>query len=51
MLSLLGLPLTAGFIGKIFGFRPAIESGEPLLTIMVVVAVISTAISAYYYCV
>lgn len=49
MLSLLGLPLTAGFIGKIMVFRPALESGEPLLTIMVVAAVICTAISAYYY--
>lgn len=49
MLSLLGLPLTAGFIGKILVFSPAIQSGEPLLTIMVVVAVITTAISAYYY--
>ncbi len=49
MLSLLGLPLTAGFIGKILVFRPALEADKPLLTIMVVVAVISTAISAYYY--
>lgn len=49
MLSLLGLPLTAGFIGKILVFSPAIQSGEPLLTLMVVVAVITTAISAYYY--
>ena len=43
------MPLTAGFIGKILVFSPAIQSGEPLLTIMVVVAVITTAISAYYY--
>lgn len=49
MLSLLGLPLTAGFIGKIMVFRPALDSQSPLLTTMVVVAVISTAISAYYY--
>jgi NADH-quinone oxidoreductase subunit N len=49
MLSLLGLPLTAGFIGKILVFSPAIAANNPLLTTMVVVAVISTAISAYYY--
>ncbi len=49
MLSLLGLPLTAGFIGKILVFSPAIEAGQPLLTTMVVVAVICTAISAFYY--
>jgi NADH-quinone oxidoreductase subunit N len=49
MLSLLGLPLTAGFIGKIMVFRPALEAGYPLVTALVVVAVIGTAISAYYY--
>lgn len=49
MLSLLGLPLTAGFIGKVLVFRPALEAGSVLLTVMVVVAVINTAISAYYY--
>jgi NADH-quinone oxidoreductase subunit N len=49
MLSLLGLPLTAGFIGKVLVFRPALESGDTLLAIVVVAAVINTAISAYYY--
>jgi NADH-quinone oxidoreductase subunit N len=49
MFSLLGLPLTAGFIGKVLVFRPALEAGNALLTIMVVAAVINTAISAYYY--
>src|SRR5437762_9118181 len=49
MLSLLGLPLTAGFMGKVLVFRPALEAGNPLLTMLVVVAVINTAISAYYY--
>jgi NADH-quinone oxidoreductase subunit N len=49
MLSLLGLPLTAGFMGKILVFRPALEAGNPILTLLVVVAVINTAISAYYY--
>ena len=49
MLSLLGMPLTAGFIGKIMVFRPALEAGNTLLTAVVIVAVISTAISAYYY--
>ncbi|MEO8650472.1 MAG: NADH-quinone oxidoreductase subunit N [Acidobacteriota bacterium] len=49
MLSLLGLPLTAGFIGKVLVFRPALEAGGVLLTALVVVAVINTAISAYYY--
>ncbi|MBC7900255.1 MAG: NADH-quinone oxidoreductase subunit N [Saprospiraceae bacterium] len=49
MLSLLGLPLTAGFMGKVLVFRPALEAGTTLLTVVVVAAVINTAISAYYY--
>ncbi|MBS1792882.1 MAG: NADH-quinone oxidoreductase subunit N [Acidobacteria bacterium] len=49
MLSLLGLPLTAGFMGKVLVFRPALEAGSPMLTVLVVVAVVNTAISAYYY--
>jgi NADH-quinone oxidoreductase subunit N len=49
MLSLLGLPLTAGFMGKVLVFRPALEAGNALLTALVIVAVVNTAISAYYY--
>jgi NADH-quinone oxidoreductase subunit N len=49
MLSLLGLPLTAGFMGKVLVFRPALEAGNSMLTLLVVVAVVNTAISAYYY--
>jgi NADH-quinone oxidoreductase subunit N len=49
MLSLLGLPLTAGFMGKIMVFRPALVADNPLLTAVVIVAVVNTAISAYYY--
>ncbi len=49
MLSLLGIPLTAGFMGKVLVFRPALEAADTLLTIVVVAAVINTAISAYYY--
>lgn len=49
MLSLLGLPLTAGFVGKVLVFRPALEAGNLMLTLLVIVAVVNTAISAYYY--
>jgi NADH-quinone oxidoreductase subunit N len=49
MLSLFGLPLTAGFMGKILVFRPAIQANNPMLTLLVVVAVVNSAISAYYY--
>jgi NADH-quinone oxidoreductase subunit N len=46
MLSLLGMPLTAGFIGKVMVFRAAIDQGYYAL---VVIGVLNTAISAYYY--
>lgn len=49
MLSLFGLPLTAGFMGKVLVFRPALEAANPLLTVTVIVAVLGSAISAYYY--
>lgn len=49
MLSLLGLPLTAGFIGKVLVFLPALEANSTMLTTLVVIAVVNTAISAYYY--
>lgn len=49
MLSLLGLPLTAGFMGKVLVFGSALGAGVPLVTTLVVVAVIGSAISAYYY--
>jgi NADH-quinone oxidoreductase subunit N len=49
MLSLLGLPLTAGFMGKVLVFRPALDAGSTLLAAVVVAAVLNTAISAYYY--
>src|SRR2546422_761775 len=46
LLSLLGMPLTAGFMGKIVVFREALRQGYVGL---VVIAVINTAVSAYYY--
>lgn len=46
MLSLLGMPLTAGFMGKIMVFGSAIEQHYYGL---VVIAVLNTAVSAYYY--
>jgi NADH-quinone oxidoreductase subunit N len=46
MLSLLGLPLTAGFMGKVMVFGSAINQKYYAL---VVVGVLNTAISAYYY--
>jgi NADH-quinone oxidoreductase subunit N len=46
MLSLLGMPLTAGFMGKIMVFGSAVNQQYYLL---VVIGVLNTAISAYYY--
>jgi NADH-quinone oxidoreductase subunit N len=46
MLSLLGMPLTAGFMGKITVFSAAVNQGYYAL---VVVGVLNTAVSAYYY--
>ena len=46
LLSLLGMPLTAGFIGKVMVFSAAIKQGYYVL---VVIGVLNTAVSAYYY--
>lgn len=46
LLSLLGMPLTAGFMGKILVFSAALRQGY---TWLVVIAVLNTVISAYYY--
>jgi NADH-quinone oxidoreductase subunit N len=46
LLSLLGMPLTAGFMGKIFVFSSALKQGY---TWLVVIGVLNTAVSAYYY--
>lgn len=46
LLSLLGMPLTAGFMGKIMVFRAALNQGYVWL---VIIAVLNTVVSAYYY--
>ena len=46
MLSLVGIPLTAGFIGKFFVFGATIQHQYYFLAIM---AAINVAISAFYY--
>ncbi len=47
--SLIGLPPLVGFLGKIALFAPAISKGEQAMVILVVVALINSAISAVYY--
>jgi NADH-quinone oxidoreductase subunit N len=46
LLSLAGIPPTAGFIGKYYLFAAAIETGHNTLA---VVAVLNAAISLYFY--
>jgi NADH-quinone oxidoreductase subunit N len=46
LLSLLGMPLTAGFMGKIMVFSAALREGYVWL---VVLGVLNSAVSAYYY--
>jgi NADH-quinone oxidoreductase subunit N len=46
MVSLAGLPPTAGFIGKFYVFMAAVQAG---MTWLAVVALIFAAVSAYYY--
>ncbi len=46
MLSLAGIPPTAGFIGKLYLFMAAVNGG---LTWLAVVAVLFAAVGAYYY--
>jgi NADH-quinone oxidoreductase subunit N len=46
MFSLSGFPPLAGFIGKVRVFAPAVEAG---LTWLVIIGVLTSAISAFYY--
>ncbi len=46
MVSLAGLPPTAGFIGKFYLFNAALGAGQPAVAI---VAALTTVVSVYYY--
>ncbi len=46
LFSLAGIPPTAGFFGKFYLFKAAMDQG---LTILVVAALINSAIAAFYY--
>ncbi len=49
LLSLTGLPPTAGFLAKIYVFNAAVQGGEQWLVGLVAVGVLNTAVSAFYY--
>jgi NADH-quinone oxidoreductase subunit N len=46
MLSLIGIPITGGFLAKFYVFQAAMQSN---LTGLVVIGVINSAIASYYY--
>lgn len=46
MLSLMGMPLTSGFFGKLYIFLPAAQAG---LWWLLIVGVVNSGISAFYY--
>ncbi|MDQ7844332.1 MAG: NADH-quinone oxidoreductase subunit N [Armatimonadota bacterium] len=46
MVSLAGIPPTAGFIGKLYVFTAALDAGQPVLA---VVGVLASVVSAYFY--
>jgi NADH-quinone oxidoreductase subunit N len=49
LLSLGGIPPTAGFIGKFYLFYGLVDSGDPWLIRLALLALLNTAVSAYYY--
>ena len=46
LLSLIGVPLTAGFFGKFYIFKAALESHLVWLTVL---GLLNSAVGAYYY--
>ena len=49
LFSLTGIPLTAGFWGKLALFSSALACGDRLYTYLAVLGVINVVISSYYY--
>jgi NADH-quinone oxidoreductase subunit N len=54
LFSLIGIPLTAGFIGKLLLFMSALAVSRPdeprrLFVVLAIVAAVNAAIAAYYY--
>jgi NADH-quinone oxidoreductase subunit N len=47
--SLIGLPLTVGFFGKIYLIKPALLAGNPWTLWLVIIMLVNAAISAGYY--
>ncbi|MBP6963147.1 MAG: NADH-quinone oxidoreductase subunit N [Armatimonadetes bacterium] len=49
MLSLAGIPPTAGFIGKLYLFMAALQANDTALLWLAVIAGVNTIVAVYYY--
>ncbi|MBN1311675.1 MAG: NADH-quinone oxidoreductase subunit N [Anaerolineae bacterium] len=51
MLSLTGMPISGGLVGKVFVFQAALQAvpGDPLLLAVVIIGVLTSVVSAFYY--
>ena len=49
LLSLGGVPPTGGFFGKFYVFKSAMEAPDRQLLWLVIIGVVNSAISIYYY--
>ncbi len=49
LIALIGVPPTGIFIAKIYVFAAAINTGESLMTWLVIIGVVNSVVSAYYY--
>lgn len=49
LLSLIGIPPTGGFVGKVFVFGAALARAEPRFYLLAGVGILNSVISVYYY--
>ena len=49
LIALIGVPPTGIFMAKIYIFAAAINTGESLMTWLVIIGVVNSVVSAYYY--
>ena len=49
LLSLMGLPITAGFLGKLYILKAALDARNGYLTSLAIILAVNSVISAYYY--
>jgi NADH-quinone oxidoreductase subunit N len=49
LLSLMGMPPTVGFFGKVGLFRAALENDNLMMRVLVIAALLNSVVGAYYY--